>query len=86
MAKKKKKKSNKGEDSSVAIAPKKSSNLPRKLKFLCMLCKGDHLLRDCPEIPKVLKAWSNGHPSLPLASGSQIGGTSSTSHDKTHEK
>ena len=88
---KKKKKSDKGEASSAAIAPKKPSidkpsNVPRKVKFPCMLCKGDHLLRDCPGIPKVLEAWSNDLPLLPLASGSHIDGTSSTSHDKTHKK
>ena len=91
VAKKKKKKSNKGEASSMAVAPKKPSidkpsNLPRKVKFPCMLCKGDQILQDCPGIPKVLEVWSDGRFSLPLASGSHIGGTSSTSNDKTHKK
>ena len=53
--KKKKKKLDKGEASSADIVPMKSSNLPRKVKFPCMLCKGDHLLRDCSGIPKVLE-------------------------------
>ena len=44
----KKKKSNKGEASSAVIAPKKAPidkppNPPRKVKFPCMLCTGDHL-------------------------------------------
>jgi hypothetical protein len=30
----------------------KMKNLKRK--FPCSLCKGDHFLRDCPGIPKVL--------------------------------
>ena len=47
---------------------------------------GDHLLRDCPGIPKVLEVWSNGRPSLPLASGSQVGGTSSASAGKNFKK
>ena len=47
----KKKKSDKGEASSTAIAPKNPSidkppNPLRKIKFPCMLCTGDHLLRD----------------------------------------
>jgi hypothetical protein len=29
-----------------------------KPKFPCSLCKGDHLLRDFPGIPKVLEMWS----------------------------
>ena len=80
MAKKKKnktkkKKFDKGEASSATITPKKSPldkppNPPRKFKFPCMLCTGDHLLRDCPGIPKVLEVWSNSRPSLPLASES----------------
>ena len=89
--KKKKKKSNKGEASSMAIAPKKPSidkpsNPPWKVKFPCMLCTGDHLLRDCPGIPKVLEVWSNGRPPLPLASGSQLGGTSLAAAGKAPKK
>ena len=96
MAKKKKRKtkkkrSNKREVNAKNIMPKKpsiekSSKLPRKVKFPCMLCKGNHLLRDYPGIPKVLEVWSDGHPSLPLASGSHIGSTYLTSADKTHMK
>ena len=87
----KKKKSDKREANTAAIVHKKPSldkpsNLPQKFKFPCMLCKGDHFLRDYPGIPKVLKVWSDDHPSLPLASGSHIGGTSSTSNDKTRRK
>ena len=28
---------------------------PRKVKFPCRLCKDDHLLRDCPSIPRILE-------------------------------
>ena len=75
MAKKKKKKSDKREAKSATIASKeypldKPSNPPWKFKFPCMLYIGDHLLRDCPGIPKVLEEWSNGRLSLSLASGS----------------
>ena len=87
----KKKESDKGEASSAAIAPKKPSvdkppNPPQKVKFPCMLCTGDHLLRDYPSIPTVLEVWSNSHPLLPLASGSQVGGTSSASAGKAPKK
>ena len=51
-----------------------------------MLCTGDHILGDCPGIPKVLEVWSNGRPLLPLASGSQVGGTSSTGAVKAPKK
>jgi hypothetical protein len=30
-----------------------------KAKFPCSLCKGDHFLRDCPGLPKVLEMWSS---------------------------
>ena len=38
---------------------------PRKVKFPCKLCKGDHLLHDCPGIPRILEVWSHdpAHPS-----------------------
>ena len=51
-----------------------------------MLRKGDHLVRDCPGIPKVLEVWSDSHPPFPLDFGSHIRGTSSTSIDKTRKK
>jgi hypothetical protein len=35
----------------------KTKNL--KSKFPCSLCKGNHFLRDCPVIPKVLEMWSS---------------------------
>ena len=87
----KKKKFDKREAKAAATASKKSpldkpSNPPRKVKFHFILCTRDHLLRDCPGIPKVLEAWSNSRPSLPLPSGSQVGGTSSTDTSKAPKK
>ena len=87
----KKKKSDKREAKAAATASNappldKPSNPPQKVKSPYMLCQGNHLLQDCLGIPKVLEVWSNGRPPLPLASGIYIGGTSSTSHDKTHKK
>ncbi len=32
---------------------------PWKVTFPCKLCKGDHLLRDCPGIPRILEVWSH---------------------------
>jgi len=60
----------------------KSSNQSCKAKFPCMLCKGDHLLIDCPSIPMVLEVWSTcSHRSLSLASRDHAGGNPSTSYD-----
>ena len=50
-----------------------------------MLYKGDHLLRTCPGIPKVLEVWSTGsHQPLSSASGDHAGDKLSTS--KAHGK
>jgi hypothetical protein len=38
----------------------KSTNTRRKPKFPCRICKGDHLLKHFPGIPKVLEVWSQG--------------------------
>ena len=67
----KKKKSPKGEATSITLTPSSSPEVgppsapPRKVKFPCRLCKEDHLLRDCPDIPRVLEIWSRdpAHPS-----------------------
>ena len=50
-----------------------------------MLCKGDHLLQNCPGIPKVLEVWSTGsHRPLSSTSGAHVGDKPSTS--KSHGK
>ena len=56
---KKKKKSDKHEATRATISLSTSqvgtpSAPSRKVKFPCKLCKGDHLLRDCPGIPWIL--------------------------------
>jgi len=61
---KKKKKSPKGEAKSAATALSSTqveppSSPPQKVKFPCRLCKDDHLLHDCPSIPRVLDVWSH---------------------------
>ena len=73
----KKKKSSKGEAKSAAptsstpeIGP--PSAPPRKVKFPCRLCKEDHLLCDCPGIPRVLELWSRD-PACPSSSSGTHG-------------
>jgi len=61
---KKKKKFDKHEATYATIAPSTSQVRPpstplRKIKFPCKLCKGDHLLRDCLGIPRIIEAWSH---------------------------
>jgi len=53
-----------------------------KSKFHCSLCKGDHFLRDCRGIPKVLEVWS----STSSASVGHADDTSSTSDVKVGKK
>ena len=65
----------------------KYSDQPHNVKFPCKLCKGDHLLRDCSIIPKVLEVWSIGsHQPLLSASGNQVGDKTSTSDHKVQGK
>jgi len=88
----KNKKKNKQGGNQEAIAmnlsnQEKSSNQPWKVKFACMLCKGDHVLQSCHSIPKVLEVWSTGsHKPLSLASGDHVGDKPSTSNSKAHRK
>lgn len=52
-----------------------------------MLCKGDHLLRHCPGIPKVLEVWSIGsHRPLSSASGDHAGDKPLAGDSKVHGK
>jgi hypothetical protein len=53
-----------------------------KPKFPCSICKGDHFLRDCPSIPKVLEMWS----STSSASAGHADDTPSTSDVKVGKK
>jgi len=63
VAKKKKKKTKKKKShrqevkSTAQVGP--PSAPPWKVKFPCKLCKDDHLLHDCPGIPKILEVWSH---------------------------
>ena len=42
-----------------------SKTTPRKPKFPCKLCKGGHLLKECPCLSRVQEEWSkNFKPSM----------------------
>ena len=54
-----------------------NSDMHRKPKYPCRLCKGDHFLINCPGIPKVLEVWSEKSHQLfvdPCTSDSQVPG------------
>lgn len=75
----KKKKSNKGtvtktkKTTSTTVVPPRTTEdgllptPPPKVKFPCRLCKENHLLRDCPGIPRVLRIWARD-PARPSSS------------------
>jgi hypothetical protein len=42
----------------------------RKPKYPCRICKGSHLLKDCPGLSKVIEAWST-HPRQPMSVASE---------------
>ena len=85
----KKKKSDKHETTYAATAPSTSqvrtpSSPPRKVKFPCKLCKGDHLLCDCLGILRILEVWSHdlAHPS----SSSEAHGDATLSNGNSKKK
>jgi hypothetical protein len=65
----------------------KITQTPRKPKYPCRLCKGSHLLKDCPGLSKVIEAWST-HPRQPMSSASEqhADDLPSTSHDTVGKK
>lgn len=85
--KRKKKKSPKGEAKSAATPSstpevRPPSAPPRKVKFPCRLCKEDHLLRDCPGIPKILEVWARDLAYPSSSSGAHDDATLSTHNGK----
>jgi hypothetical protein len=58
-----------------------------KPKYPCRLCKGSHLLKDCPGLPKFIEVWST-HPRQPmsLASKQHVDDPPSTSQDTVEKK
>jgi hypothetical protein len=65
----------------------KITQTTRKPKYPCRLCKGSHLLKDCPGLSKVIEAWST-HPRQPMSSASEQHADDfpSTSHDTVGKK
>jgi hypothetical protein len=65
----------------------KITQTTRKPKYPCRICKGIHLLKDCPGLPKVIEAWST-HPRQPmsLASEQHVDDPPSTSQDTVGKK
>jgi hypothetical protein len=65
----------------------KITQTTRKPKYPCRLCKGSHLLKECPGLSKVIEAWST-HPCQPmlLASERHPDDFSLTSHDIVGKK
>jgi hypothetical protein len=65
----------------------KITQTTHKPKYPCRLCKGSHLLKDCPSLPKVIEAWST-HPRQPMSSASEqhADDLPSTSHDTVGKK
>jgi hypothetical protein len=65
----------------------KIAQTTRKPKYPCRLCKGSHLLKECPGLSKVIGAWST-HPHQPmsLASEQHANSPPSTSHDTVGKK
>ena len=52
----------------------------RKPKFPCKLCKGDHLLKECPVLSRVQEEWSKrSKPSVSSTSDHHVDDTPSTS-------
>jgi hypothetical protein len=58
-----------------------------KPKYPCRLCKGSHLLKDCPGLSKVIEVWST-HLHQPMSSASEqhADDLPSTSHDTVGKK
>jgi hypothetical protein len=65
----------------------KTTQTTHKPKYPCRICKGSHLLKECPGLSKVIEAWST-HPRQPmlLASEQHADDFLSTSHDIVGKK
>jgi hypothetical protein len=74
-------------DRARSVDDVKITQTTRKPKYPCRLCKGSHLLKDCPGLSKVIEAWST-HPRQPmsLASEQHANDLPSTSQDIVGKK
>ena len=76
--KKKDKKEKKKQPSSLNGV--RSKRTPRKPKFPCNICKGDHLLKECPSLSRVQEEWyKRSKPSVSSTSDHHVDDTPSTS-------
>jgi hypothetical protein len=57
-----------------------------KPKFPCRLCKGDHLLKDFPSIPKVVEVWSHGSQPMSSVVAGHDGDKPSTRYNQVGSK
>jgi hypothetical protein len=74
-------------DHAGSVDDAKKTQTTCKPKYPCRLCKGSHLLKDCPGLPKVIEVWST-HPDQPMSSASEqhADDLPSTSHDTIGKK
>jgi hypothetical protein len=74
-------------NSARSVDDVKITQTTRKPKYPCKLCKGSHLLKDCPGLSKVIEAWST-HPRQPMSSASEqhADDLPSTRHDTVGKK
>jgi hypothetical protein len=74
-------------DHAGSVDDAKKTQTTCKPKYPCMLCKGSHLLKDFPGLPKVIEVWST-HPDQPMSSASEqhVDDLLSTSHDTVGKK
>jgi hypothetical protein len=65
----------------------KITQTTRKPKYPCMLCKGSHLLKNCPALSKVIEALST-HPRQPMSTAFEqhVDGLPSTRQDTVGKK
>jgi hypothetical protein len=64
----------------------KSTKTHRKPKFPCSICKGEHLLKDFPGIPKVVEVWSEVPQPVSSTTASHVGDKPSTSDNIVRSK
>jgi hypothetical protein len=65
----------------------KITQTTHKPKYPCRICKGSHMLKDCPGLSKVIEAWSTSpFQSTSLASEQHADNPPSTSHDMIGKK
>jgi hypothetical protein len=65
----------------------KITQTSRKPKYPCKVCKGIHLLKDCPSLSKIIEAWST-QPRQPMSSASEqhLDDLPSTNHNTVGKK